>query len=205
MANPFADNYKSPQAPSDYLKFTEEGSYLFRILTPKEEVITYWTGYTKENGETRKLIYPDKGDGMYPEGAINDPDNPARIVWAMVVYSHDTNRVMIWECSQKSLQKALANLARSRTKNDWTKFDIEVVKTGQKMETEYSLLAGDIYELSQEAKDRIESTPVRLKAMEEGKNPFETEEQPKKGNATKALNKDLPDAEKVAEGVQMPY
>lgn len=181
MSNPFATGYIEPSAPNKFLKFNPEGSYLFRILTPKDQVITYYKGFKENTEEKESKVWtaPDKGDGQLPEvpkniklKTWNATDNGFKLYWSVVVFNYDTNTVQIWDMYQKVFKDSLFAIASSRTKNDWTKFDIEIIKKGEKTESKYTLLTGENQELSDEIKKIITETPVNLKAMETGEDPF---------------------------------
>lgn len=181
MANPFIEGYKKATSNSNYLNFKEEGVYLFRILTPKTEVITYYRGFkeTAPEGESKKVILPDNADGIIPaipEGVtfkVYGNENPIKLVWAVKVFNHDTKTVQALEIDKKSIRDALFSIATGKIKNDWTKFDIQVTRKGQQKETEYFVVAGDTQELSDEAKQIIDNTPFDLSQMEKGGDPFE--------------------------------
>jgi hypothetical protein len=81
MSNPFSAGYKEPKQASKYLKFTDEGSYLFRILTPKTEVITYFSEFIEDNdGKNKKIVYEDMDDipKMKKEGMLVRLWNPEK-------------------------------------------------------------------------------------------------------------------------------
>lgn len=168
--SPFSQNYREPQAQSQYFKMKEEGSYLLRILTKKEDVLAYWVDFSqKEDGTFSKNIYPYQEDGNKPSEASKE----AKLNWALAIFNKDTNQVQIWEISQKSIKNFLLSIVRGKIKNDYTKFDIQITKTGKGLDTEYSLLTGDTESLNTEELDIINNTKYNLKAMEKGENPFE--------------------------------
>jgi len=196
MANPFATGYIEPSAQNNYLKFDEEGSYLFRIITPKTEVVSYFRGFIENpaEGEPKKLILPNNGDGLYPsipKGVklkVFGTENPIKLVWAVKVFNIDIQKVQVWEVSQASIRKSLFAIGSGKLKNDWTKFDIQITKTGQKTETQYTLITGDTRELTNDELDIINSTPVDLSAIERGEDPFDVAS---KSKVVEQLNRDI--------------
>jgi hypothetical protein len=179
--NPFATGYVEPKAPSKYLNFKDEGSYVFRILTPKEKVVTYFRAF-KENvaeGESKKLVLENKGDGTIPEIPAGiklkqfQNENPLKLVWAVVVFNQETKEVQILEISQQAIKGFLIATTRSKLKNDWTKFDVEVIRQGQKTETEYFINTGEVAPLTANDEAIINSTFVNLEAMAKGQDPFD--------------------------------
>ena len=191
--NPFSTDYKSPESSNttnnNYLKFSTEGSYVFRILTPKTQVLTYYRGFTTpEDGKSKKFIIKDDGSGIFPkipEGielktftridqktGKATQSKPISLVWAFKVFNQDSKKVQIWEVSQKSIQTVLTSIAGGKLKNDWSKFDIQITKTGEKTNTEYSLIAGDTAELTPADLKIIDNTPVDIMLLETGEDPF---------------------------------
>lgn len=170
MANPFTNGYIEPSTPSNYLKLTE-GSHLFRILTPKSEVLSYFVEYTEnpnDKSKNIKIVTRDNGDGKQPAGT--------KKVWACLVYNYDQDKVQIAEFPQKSIQNWLFTIASGKIKNDWTKFDIQITRTGQALDTEYTPIMGDTCDLEPELVKEINKQKdlISLKAMEYGKDPFDT-------------------------------
>jgi hypothetical protein len=198
MSNPFAQGYIEPTAPNNYLKFDQEGSYVFRILTLKTEVVSYFRGFLENpaEGQSKKLVLPNNGDGQIPAIPAGvklkafGTENPLKLVWAVKIFNIDTQDVQIWEISQAKIRKALFAIARGKLKNDWTKFDLEITKTGQKTETEYTMINGDTRELTQEELEIINSKPVNLKAMELNKDPFEVSSQ---AEISKNVSSEMPE------------
>lgn len=196
MSNPFSSSYIEPNQASKYLKLTE-GTHVFRIVTPKEEVLSYFVEFVDGTDDTgkaikRKVITPDKGDGKQP--------NNSKRSWAFKIFNQDLQIVQVWECGQKSLQESLANIARGKIRNDWTKFDIQVTRKGQTMmDTEYFFLAGDTEELTSEAKTIIADTYVNLDALQLGEDPFESTNTIKSDSPEESdlVSDDLPDVDSI--------
>lgn len=199
MANPFTNGYREPQAQSNYLKFKEEGSYVVRILTPKTEVVTYFTCFTDEN---KKIVLKDNGDGQTPNKPIEAKENP-KLVWAVKVLNLDNQKVQVWEIPQSGIRQFLFSIATGKIKNDWTKFDLQITKTGQGLDTTYSLMADDTRPLTEQELVTIETTPVNLLAMDQGGDPFDTS----KSAVVASLNKDIevPDINIEDMNIQMPF
>ena len=177
MANPFSPNYKEPKKVTPYLKLSD-GSNLFRILTPKEEIISYYAEFLVNPDATKKKVfYPDKEEDSTPPTALSKEG--VKLYWSMVVFNHDTNCVQIAEFSQQSIKQYIGSIASSRTKGDWSKFDIEILKSGQGIETKYVCESTEKQELSDEAKKicRNQYDKINLKAMETGGDPFDPDYQ----------------------------
>jgi len=165
----------------------DEGAYLLRIITPKEQVVSYFSEFIDTYEGKKKINAPDNGDGTIPAG---ESEQGFKLRWAVSVLNQDTKEVQVWEITQVSIRDFLFAIAKGKIKNDWTKFDIQVTKKGQKMETTYTLIAGDTAPLSKEDQAIIAETPVNLEALIEGKDPFEVAELKPKANTQK--DEDLP-------------
>lgn len=171
IKSPFSQDYIEPKQKSNYLRF-KEGQCCFRILSKKEEVLSYFTEYvqTKIEGKdkTEKIINPDLGNGERPSPL-------AKPVWAMLVFDYTENRVKIWECTQKKFQIQLRAIASGKIKNDWTKYDIQVTRTGKEMhDTEYTVIFGDTQEMSENDKIVIKKDLKNIDILKllTGDNPF---------------------------------
>lgn len=197
--SPFSANYKQPQPQTNYLKFKEEGSYLFRILTPKEKVLIYWIDFFQTpDGKFSKKVFPYQENGQKPLEASEE----SKLVWVFSILNKDLNKIQIWEVSQRTIQNFLLSIVKGKIKNDYTKFDIQITKIGQKLETEYSIISGDTESLTQEEKDLIASTPVNLQAMEKSEDPFLTIS-PYNKEETFHEDIDLPNIDEIVE--KMPF
>jgi hypothetical protein len=195
--NPFSTDYKSPLQSSKYFKMQDEGAYLLRIITPKEQVVSYFSEFIDTYEGKKKVNAPDKGDGVIP---IGESEQGFKLRWAVSVLNQETKQVQVWEITQVSIRDFLFAIAKGKIKNDWTKFDIQVTKKGQKMETTYTLIAGDTSPLSKEDQAIIAETPVNLEALVEGKDPFEVVEEKPKADTQKA-DEDLPSVDEVLANV----
>lgn len=171
MANPFSQNYSEPTQVGNYLKLTE-GVHLIRILTPKEEVVSYFTEFVETpDGKRQKICYPDLGNGQMP---LSSTGEPTKLVWSFVIYNKDLKKVQVAEFSQKAIRSFLYSIASGKIKNDWSKFDIQITRKGQGLDTEYTLLAGDTEELTHEEREICVASysQINLQAMEVGEDPF---------------------------------
>lgn len=168
MANPFQEGYKAPQQNSEFFK-PQDGANLIRILTPKQEVITYYTQFIEVDGAKEKVIYEDKGDGVKPAGDPNF-DQP-KLNWVVKVLDKDTNQVKTWEISQKTIQNFLFDIAQGKVKNDWTKFDVQITKKGKGMDTEYTLLSDDTAPLTKDEQKIVDESDLDISFMERDEYP----------------------------------
>ena len=150
-SNPFATDYVEPIQKTDYLKFTE-GAHVFRILTPKEKVISYFVEYIDNADQTKtKIAYPDLGDGQLPT-------EKAKSIWGMLVYNYKTEQVQILELSANTIKKYLTSIIRGSFKTDFTQYDLQVTRKGKGMnDTEYQIASNDTAPLTPEIQKFVDS------------------------------------------------
>jgi len=106
-----------------------------------------------------------------PERA-NDPKKPVKHFWAMVAWNYKENAIQILQITQSSLRKRLADL---NSDADWGvpyKYDIKIYKTGEKMDTEYSLNPCPSKELDRSIMDEFYQKPIRLEHLFTNEDPF---------------------------------
>ena len=98
MANPFSPNYIEPKKISAYLKLND-GANLIRILTPKLQILTYFTEFVNgtniddKTGQLCKIkkTYKDEGNGKFPLNAGLE----VKKVWACIIYNQYLKKVQI--------------------------------------------------------------------------------------------------------------
>jgi hypothetical protein len=171
MANPFSQDYAEPTQIGNYLKLTE-GVHLIRILTPKTEVVSYFTEFAETpDGKKQKICYPDLGNGQMPMSSTGEP---TKLVWSFIIYNKNLKKVQVAEFSQKAIRNFLHTIVSGQIKNDWSKFDIQITRKGQGLDTEYTLLTGDTEELSIEEREICVNSysKINLSKMEKGEDPF---------------------------------
>ena len=170
-----SDSYEVPSSTSGYMKF-ESGDNQFRIMTSP---IVGWEFWINKDGEPRmKGEKPQEGDKPVRFTMDNPPKDAGDAVkhfWAMVVYNYKTKSFQILQLTQKSIIVALTNLARSKS---WGNpkgqdgYDIQVTKTGEKLDTEYTVLPIKPEKLSQDIMDEYAKTSIKLEALFDGGDPF---------------------------------
>lgn len=140
LMSPFAKGYKIPKEVGTFFKMTYEGIYKVRILTPAEQLVSYFTifeeDYSDNQKRPKKTCIPDTGSGFQPENS--------KKTWALLVWNYLENCVQVWDITQLSIHNTLTTLAMSETKFDWTKYDIEIRRQGtDQKNTRYELIPAD--------------------------------------------------------------
>lgn len=158
-------NYEVPQKPGNYMKFLD-GENRFRILASP---IIGWVAWedTKEGG--RKPIR-HRMDEPFDPGKV-DPEN-IKHFWAMPVYNYTDKRVQILEITQKTIQRELKTLARNKAWGSPLGYNLAITRTGQKLDTEYTIVPEPPTPLDKEIKEAFEGTTINLEALYSGEDPF---------------------------------
>lgn len=153
--------YEIPKGESNYMKF-DKGENKFRILS---KPIIGWEDW--KDKKPLRFFMSEK-----PEKAIN-PNQPIKHFWAMIVWNYTLNKIQILEITQKTIQGAIEQFAKDE---DWGSpygYDIKVIKTGDGMDTEYSVTPSPHKPVTDEMTTAYSAKPCYLQALYQGLDPFE--------------------------------
>ena len=163
------DDYKVPAGTNNYMKF-EQGENVFRVLS---DAVTGWEWWTTEMREGKEYRKPNR---VSEEGAVPveeyDEEQPPKHFWAFVVWNYADKRVQILEITQKTIQKAMRALSLSKGWGDPKGFDISVTKTGDKLETNYTIMPIPPASLDKEVAKRYAAMTIDLEKLFVGEDPF---------------------------------
>ena len=170
-------DYKVPQGSNNYFKF-QAGENIFRILSNPIIGWEWWTDSTDNEGkQTRKPNRVHDYEGV-PVSAVDADGRGVKHFWAMIVWNYQDKKVQILEITQKGIQRAIQGLERSKGWGDPKNYDISVTKTGEKLETEYSVMPIPPKHLANEIKAAFNKTTINLEALFDGKDPFKEDVDP---------------------------
>lgn len=155
------ENYDLPKSASSYTKF-DQGKTKIRIISNSIVGTLVWN-----NGKPYRFRQEEEVT-VHPDRAGDKP----RHFWAFVVYNYNSNQVEILEVTQKSLQLAIMDCYQNEDYGDPKGYDISITKTGEKMETKYTLIPSPPKIVSDEVLESKENKPVNLEAMYDGEDPF---------------------------------
>ena len=175
MTNEFLPkDYKVSSGSGDsYMRF-EVGENRLRILTSP---ILGWEWWVDSQGNPReKGARPQQGDkpvrvpkdGEVPVGAVDT----VKEFWAMPVWNYKEEKVQILELTQKGIMRTVTALARDKEWGSPLNYDLNVIRQGEGLDTEYEVVPAPPKELVKEAKEAWESKTVRLEALYENGDPF---------------------------------
>jgi hypothetical protein len=142
-----------------------EGEHKFRIV---QRPIGGWLEW--DNKKPKRSIPSKKPLGRLDEntGEITYPKR----FWAMHVWDYQGKRLAVMEVTQASILKSLESLAFNEEWGDLSAFDIKIKKEGSGKDSKYGVIPIPPKEMSQEVRAIVESTPIRLEALYEGKDPW---------------------------------
>lgn len=157
-------DYKIPKSASGYMKF-DDGINSFRVLSP---AIVGFVYFTKDNKPVRsKEAFDEIPDDMKDGGKI-------KAFWAFCVWNYQLKQIQILEVTQKSIMTAIKALVDNPKWGDPKMYDIAVTKSGQNLDTEYSVQGEPpIGEPSDEIKTAYSVKYVNLEALYLGLDPFQ--------------------------------
>ena len=158
------NGYKTPATTGNYMKF-EDGKNKFRVLG--SAIIGYeWWKDTEEGRRPMRV----KEYSQVPSGTEN-----VRHFWAFPVWNYQDMRIQILELTQKSIMRAIENLVNDEDWGNPRYYDITVTKTGEKLNTEYSVTPSPARELDSQVQELYKKTHIDLTKLYEGLDPFAQE------------------------------
>jgi len=168
--------YDVPVKPGKYMKF-QDGENRLRILTSPILGWEWWTdadGVVKEKGD--KIRKGDKPVRVPMGGKIDESAaETARHFWAMKVWNYKDEMVQVLEVTQASIQKPLKALAKDEDWGSPVNYDIVVSKSGEGLDTEYSVTPKPAKKMDEAIKELCDNTSVNLEALFDGEDPFTSE------------------------------
>jgi hypothetical protein len=167
------DNYK--EEVGNYHKF-QSGDNNFRILSSAIVGNEYWKTTIGEDGkEVRKPIRKHLNETIpMSDIGVDKNGEPEKIkrFWAFVIWNRDYDKIQIMEITQGGIQKALYALTKSPKWGDIKGYDITVTKTGEKLNTEYSVMPNPKEDIDPGIVQLYKDMNINLDAMFSGDDPF---------------------------------
>lgn len=167
------ENYEVPKGKSNYFKF-EQGQNKFRIVSKPIMGFEYWN---TENKPVRLREFPEDLPLDIRVENADDPATQIKHFWAMAIIDRVDGRIKTLEITQKSIMHDMKALFDNEDWGDPANYDITVTREGEKLETKYSVQPSPHKELTDEEKKLVTDTSVKLEALFDGGDPFETKEE----------------------------
>lgn len=161
--NSLPEDFETVTTKKPYINLGKlpEGEYKFRLVA---KPIAGWLDWK----DKKPVRFRPKNKPSAPV----DPTKPIKPFWALYVWDYKQQGLFIMEVTQNSIRCALEDLAKSEDWGDLTLFDFKIKKTGSGIETNYSVIPVPHKPLDQAIKDCLATSPVRLEALYEGKDPW---------------------------------
>ena len=157
-------DYQPPKTNSRYLKL-EQGDNLIRILG---DAIIGWLDWWEDGAGNRKPVRTRYNEKPEPFKA----DKPVKHFWAFPCWDYREHAVKIYEITQATIQNAILDLHNDADWGSPTQYDIGIKKTGEKMETKYSVIAKPPKTLHPDIAKIWAETKLDLNALYDGKDPW---------------------------------
>lgn len=158
-------DYEVPRKSMNYMRL-EEGENRFRVL---DAPILGWIWWVTGNDGSRKPIRIPS-DQKAPETVDKDE---IKHFWAMPIWNYGEEKIQILELAQKSIQKAIKNLADDPDWGNPTGYDLVISKSGQKLDTEYQVSPKPAKKLDPGILQLYADMHIDLTALYRGEDPFE--------------------------------
>lgn len=165
--NDASENYLNPA------KIKEGETVRFRILSKAIMGWQYWTI------DKKPVMLPlDKAPKDRPSDAqLKDGKFKMSHFWAMVVWNYNKEMLQIFEVTQKTIMESMKTYFEdSQDFGDPFNYDFKISRTGEALETKYSVMATAIKELGPEIKEKIIEggiEDIKLEKLFDGEDPFE--------------------------------
>lgn len=155
------------------LEFAENSNY-FRPVKGENRVrlvsapIAMWTSFDKTTGENvvRKFITEEAAKAF---NATAPKDSQAKKKYAMYVLDRATDEVLVAEFGM-SIMKAIKTLSVDKDYgfDALPAYDIKITKTGDGLDTEYTVLPTPVKELTEDEQKRIAAMPNLYDFLKDG-------------------------------------
>jgi hypothetical protein len=171
----FPEGYEVPTKEGGYMKF-EQGENRFRILCSPIMGYEWWVdedGEVVAKGEKpkqgNKPVRAPMGQPVPVEAA-----ETYRHFWAMVVWNYNAKKVQILQLTQGGIQKTIRALEKDKDWGSPMNYDLVVTRTGEGLETEYSVTPKPAKELDKAIGNAFTDANIDLEALFRGEDPFQS-------------------------------
>lgn len=169
MAELFLDpNYEIPKEPGKYMKF-QQGQNKVRILA--RPIL----GHVAWNNENKPIRVRMEEKMPMEHLRIENGEKKIKHFWAMPVWNYSEKLVQILEVTQSTIQRGIKSYAQN---DDWgspLEYDLTISKSGEKLLTEYEVMASPHKTLAKEVVDAwkvVQEKGFDLNKLFENGDPF---------------------------------
>lgn len=162
-------NYKQPQAKSNYFqvsKLKEKTDNIIRILSKPTMGWLDW----QEDSSGKK--FPVRTPFSEPCPEPIDKTKAVKHFWAMIIWDYKDKAIKIMEITQSTIQEEIYNLDCDDGWGDPINYDINIKRTGEKLETKYFVTPRPPKPVDEEIKEAFIKANVNLNELFSNGNPF---------------------------------
>lgn len=186
-------DYQVPQGGSQFMRL-QSGQNQFRILS--EPVIGY-------------EVWEDSSEGKKPhrfhtfQEAANSPfSDKIKHFWAFAVWNYSSKQVQVLQITQKTIMKAIEALTADEDWGDPLNYDLVVNRTGDGMDTEYTVQPKPQKPVTEEMKEALKVSKVGLQTLFTGEYPLTAQSTENEATSKPtATNEVVTDSDEVASDV----
>lgn len=167
------DDYTPPETSGKFFK-PKSGENHVRILT---DPILGWVGWTADKKPTP--VRREQPDFKDCSGELRDAP---RHFWSLAVWNYDAKRVQVWEITQGTIQTPIRSLSKKKAWGDPKSYDLIIDKSGEGMETEYTVQPMPHSPLPDDAKvawEKVRAAGFDLRVLFDNLDPFADAPKPK--------------------------
>lgn len=165
-------DYKMPSTEGGYMKL-KAGQNKFRILA---SAIVGWE-YFDVNNKPQRFTMDNQPVNPKDIKIDEKTGKPQKIKHfrAFPVYNYQTNAIEILELTQTGIMGTIKEYIDNPKWGSPTGYDIIVARTGEGLDTEYTVTVDPKEDLTKEIKEAYESMNIYIDALFTGDNPFTTQ------------------------------
>ena len=160
------NDYEAPKPSGGGYTKCLKGDTILRFLG---NPITDWEWWESIHG-TEKPVRVSNMRDIQDEHATQK----AKHFWACAVWNYKSNCVEIWQINQRTIQEAIMNLINDPDWGDPREYDLKITRTGESLETKYTVSPKPKKELPEAAKFEFELMNIKLDKLITGEDPFES-------------------------------
>jgi predicted secreted protein len=157
--------YEVPKGSNQFMKL-EKGQNRFRVLSEPIMGYEWW----EESSEGRK---PFRVKSF--QEAVENGTEPIKHFWAFVVWNYKSESIQVLEITQKTIMRSLEGLAIDEDWGDPTNYDVVINRTGDGLETEYTIQPKPSKDVSKDVLKAYEDSEIDLSALFRGEYPMSKE------------------------------
>lgn len=155
-------DYTPPSKESNFFK-PKAGENKVRIMSSAVVGYQYWTNDDKPLPvRVRELPeHTPENIRIKEDGKIDQPKH----FWGCVVWDYGDSRIKTWQITQASIRDAIQGLIMDEAWGDPKQYDLKIVRTGEKLDTNYSVIPRPKTEITQEMAQSFAEADIDLNML----------------------------------------